>query len=158
MYLAGTPVPASPCTGQKTQAQSCGLLTILDLTTMTVSNSNPIVTDGYHDHIAMGANGQLFVGAHDCTEILPSGGNNETRGCLAIYNTQTGAVVIPSNSGDVTGLQPIANRTVVYVVQKNISSGNPVGELEIFDTTTDKLQNKQIDISGDAVDVVAVDQ
>jgi len=106
----------------------------------------------------MGANGQLFVGAHDCTEILPSGGNKEIRGCLTIYNTQTGAVVIPSLSGDVTGLQPIANRHVVYLVQKNITSGAPVGELEIFDTTTDNIQIKQVDISGDAVDVVAVDQ
>ena len=135
------------------------MLTIVDLSTLTVTNPNPIViTDGYHDHISMGANGQLFVGAHDCTEILPSGGNKETRGCLSIYNTKSGAVLIPSNSGDVTGLLPIANRAVVYVVQKNISSGTPVGELEIFDTGTDKLQKTQIDISGDAVDVVAVDE
>ena len=162
MYLAGTPfsggTPSELCTGN-TQAKYCGLLTIFDLSTFTITNSNPIqITDGYHDHIAMGANGQLFVGAHGCTEILPSGGNKEIRGCIAIYNTQTGAVVVPSNSGDVTGLQPIANRHVVYVIQKNIGSGTPVGELEIFDTTTDKPQNTQVDISGDAVDVVAVDQ
>lgn len=162
MYLAGTPfsggTPSELCTGN-TQAKYCGLLTIFDLSTFSISNSNPIqITDGYHDHIAMGANGQLFVGARDCTEILPSGGNKEIRGCLSIYNTQTGAVVIPSNSGDVTALQPIANRSVVYVIQKNIGSGTPVGELEIFDTTTDKPQKTQIDISGDAVDVVAIDQ
>jgi hypothetical protein len=151
MYLAGTPVPASPCTGQKTQATSCGLVTIFDLTTMTVTNNNIVITDGYHDHIAMGANGQLFVGANSCTEISPTPqNNNETRGCLSIYNTQTGAVVIPPAGGDVTGLQPIANRSVVYLVQN--------GELQIYDTATDKLQATQIDISGEAVDVVAVDQ
>ena len=151
MYLAGTPVPASPCTGQQTQATSCGLLTIFDLSTLSVTNSNPIIiTDGYHDHIAMGANGQLFVGANSCTEITRTPPNNETRGCLTIYNTQTGTVVIPPASGDVTGLQPIANRSVVYLVQN--------GEVQIYDTTTDKLQTTQVDISGEAVDVVAVDQ
>ena len=157
MYLAGTPVPASPCTGEQTQATTCGLVTVFDLPSMTVTQSGIIITDGYHDHIAMGANGQLFVGAHNCTEILPSGSNTETRGCLSIYNTQTGAVVIPPSSGDVTGLQPIPNRHVVYLVQKNITSGTPVGELEIFDTTTDQLQVTQVDISGDAVDVISVD-
>ncbi len=151
MYLAGTPysngAPSQPCTGQNTQAQTCGLVTIVDLSTMTVTSSSPIIiTDGYHDHISMGANGQLFVGAHDCTEITGS----ETRGCLSIYNTQTGAVVVPPALGDVTGLQPIANRSVVYLVQN--------GELQIYDTTTDKLQKTQVDISGEAVDVVAVDQ
>lgn len=151
MYLAGTPVPASPCTGQQTQATSCGLLTIFDLSAMSVTNTNPIiVTDGYHDHIAMGANGQLFIGANTCTEISPPSQSNETRGCLSIYNTNTGAVVIPPANGDVTGLQPIANRSVVYLVQN--------GELQIYDTSTDKLQKTQVDISGQAVDVVALDQ
>jgi hypothetical protein len=147
MYLAGTPVPPSACTGQQTQATTCGLLTVFDLTTMSVTNaSHIIITDGYHDHIAMGANGQLFVGGNTCTEISQGG---ETRGCLSIYNTQTGAVVIPAARGDVTGLQPIANRSVVYLVQN--------GELWIYDTATDKLQKTQVDISGVAVDVKTVD-
>lgn len=150
MYLAGTPfsggLPSQLCDGQ-TQAKYCGLLTVFDLPSMSVTNGNPIlITDGYHDHIAMGANGQLFVGAHDCTEIQ----GKEIRGCLSIYNTQTGAVVIPRANGDVTGLQPIANRSVVYLVQN--------GELQIYDTGNDKLQTTQVDISGEAVDVVAVDQ
>ena len=72
MYLAGTPVPASPCTGQQTAATTCGLLTVFDLPSMTVTNSAPIViTDGYHNRMALGANGQLFVGARTCTEIIP---------------------------------------------------------------------------------------
>jgi len=153
MYLAGTPVPASPCTGQTTQATSCGLLTIFDLTSMTVTNASDIViTDGYHNRIALGANGQLFVGAHDCTEIIPPippPQGAEVRGCLSIVNTQTAAVVIPPANGDATGLQPIAKRNVVYVVQG--------GELQIYDTTTDKIQKTQIDISGEAIDVKSVD-
>jgi len=76
MYLAGTPysggVPSQPCTGQTTAATSCGLLTIVDLSSMSVINTAPIIiTDGYHNRIALGANGQLFVGARTCTEITP---------------------------------------------------------------------------------------
>ena len=70
MYLAGTPVPASPCTGQTTAATTCGLLTVFDLPSMSVTNSADIViTDGYHTRMALGANGQIFVGARTCTEI-----------------------------------------------------------------------------------------
>ena len=72
MYLAGTPVPAALCTGQTTVAASCGLLTVFDLPSMTVINSsNIVITDGYHNRIALGADGQLFVGARTCTEIIP---------------------------------------------------------------------------------------
>lgn len=158
MYLAGTPVPNPdplPCTGQTTAATSCGLLTVFDLTSMTVLNPDPIViTDGYHNRMALGANGQLFIGAHQCTEIVPSippVPGEEVRGCLSIYNAQTGAVVIPPDSGDVTGIQPIAKRNIVYLVQG--------GELRIYDTTTDQLlpEDKQIDIGGEAVDVKTVD-
>lgn len=155
MYLAGTPVPASPCTGQTTAATTCGLLTIFDLTSMTVVNPDPIViTDGYHSRMALAANGQIFVGANHCTEIIPSIPplpDEEVRGCLSIFNTQTGAVVIPPDNGDVTGIQPIAKRTVAYVVQG--------GELRIYDTATDALlpENKQIHISGEVVDVKTVD-
>ncbi len=138
MYLAGTPVPnpnPQPCTGETTQATSCGLLTVFDLSTMTVTNSTPIIiTDGYHNRIALGANGQLFIGARTCTEIAPPvpPQGAETRGCLSIYNTLTGAVVIPPANGDVTGIEPIAKRTVVYVIQG--------GALRIYDTTTDALE------------------
>jgi hypothetical protein len=158
MYLAGIPFNADgtpfaqPCTGETTAATSCGLLTIIDLTSLSVTKSGIVITDGVHDRMALGANGQLFVGAHTCTEIIPGippPQNAEVRGCLSIYNTQTGAVVIPPANGDVTGIEPISKRTVVYVVQG--------GELQIYDTATDKLQATQIDINGQAIDVKVVD-
>ena len=161
MYLAGTPysggVASQPCTGQTTAATACGLLTLIDLNTMTViqppvqpSNCAAgqqcpiIITDGYHNRIAMGANGQLFIGARTCTEIVapvPPPAGAEIRGCLSIYNTLTsavgtvpaGAVVIPPDNGDATGIQPIGTRTVVYVIQG--------GSLGIYDVTTDALLN-----------------
>jgi hypothetical protein len=152
MFLAGTPFPDPdpfPCTGgQTTTSTSCGLLTGFDLTSMTVLNTADIViTDGYHNRMALGADGQLFIGARTCTEITTA---DEVRGCLSIYNTLTNAVpVIPPANGDVTGIEPIAKRHVVYLVQG--------GELQIYDTTTSKLQTTQIDISGEVVDVKVVD-
>jgi hypothetical protein len=147
MYVAGTPVPASPCTGQTTTATTCGLLTVVNLNTLSATNSIPIIiTDGYHNRIAMGPNGQLFIGARTCTEISTT---TENRGCLSIYNTlaiKVGSIAsltagVASTNGDVTGLQPIAKRStskgvaqeVVYVVQG--------GSVYIYDTTIDALEN-----------------
>jgi hypothetical protein len=160
MYVAGTPpyvngVPAQPCTGETTASTSCGLLNVIDLNSMSVTNTVPIIiTDGYHDRMALGANGQLFIGARTCTEIIPPvppPTGAETRGCLSIFNTQTGAVVIPPANGDVTGIQPISKRPVVYVVQN--------GSLGIYDTTTAALQTtiQIINLVGQFYDVKTVD-
>ncbi len=139
MYLAGTPLPAVSCTAQQVQT-TCGELTTFDLASMQVVGSPVSITDGYHNRIALGANGRLFIGARTCSQAL----------CLSIYNTQTGAVVIPPATGDVTGIEPIAKRTVVYVIQNN--------SLGIYDTATDKLQPLQItNLIGQFVDVKVVD-
>lgn len=143
LYVAGTP-PSNPC-GTGTAATTCGTLTTIDLGSLTVTGTATI-TDGYHDRMQI-ANGQIFVGARSCTNIDISGG--EVRGCLSIFNPGNGKVVIPPDNGDVTGIQPITNRTVVYVCEG--------GNLRIYDTTTDALQPTQIDIIGQAIDVALAD-
>jgi hypothetical protein len=186
MYLAGTPASQS-CTGETTQATTCGLLTIFDLNTMRIvqppvqppycptgEQCPIIITDGYHDRMALGANGQLFVGARTCTEVvapIPPPTGAEVRGCLSIYNTLTtavgnvpaGAVVIPPANGDVTGIQPIATRGVVYLIQGQSVQG---GSLYIYDTTIDALEYNPNDpnnpgqisnLIGNFVDVKTVD-
>jgi hypothetical protein len=166
MYVAGTPysggVASQPCTGQTTAATTCGALTIVNLTA-PISVSAPItITDGYHNLMALAPNGQLFIGAHTCTEILPPflppPAGTEVRGCLSIYNTLTtavgsappGGVVIPPASGDVTGIQPIAKRNedagqtplsqqVVYVIQGQ-GVADQGGTLYVYDCTIDALE------------------
>jgi len=50
----------------------------------------------------------------------------------------------------VTGMTPITNRTVFYVVEG--------GELRIYDTTKDKIYTlTSIDVFGQAIDVKQVD-
>jgi hypothetical protein len=153
LYVAGTKPGANTCAGSTTAtlATTCGEVSAVDLGTMTVS-ATATITDGYHNQIEIGANNQLFIGARTCTNInVPANGSNpgEVRGCLSILDTGKSSVVVPPATGDVTGIQPISRRSVVYVVQN--------GELAIYDTTTDKLQTTQVNIIGQAIDVLEVD-
>jgi hypothetical protein len=150
LYVAGSP-PHTAC-GGGTAATTCGTLNIVDVNSMKVTNPSPIIiTDGYHNRMAMGALGQLFVGARSCTSINQLGG--EVRGCLSIYDTSTSAVVVPPQIGDATSIAPIAGRNIVYVCEG--------GAFQIFDTTTDKLLVQvtpvPTDIVGYSVDVKVVD-
>src|SRR5258708_1483015 len=65
LYVAVNSSTNNACTGQTTAATTCGQLDIVDLGSMTKTSSIAI-TDGYHDHIDMSVNGQLFIGSHNC--------------------------------------------------------------------------------------------
>ncbi len=164
LYVAGTPTasPSNPtpnnsCAGEMTAATICGRVDILDVSTAPLAIiGSTTITDGYHDRIDMSVNGQLFIGSYDCTEV----GNvynpvGEVRGCLSILNTTNGAVVIPPDNGDVTGLQMLTSRYVEYVAEG--------GNLRVYDTLTDSLlidtyiSTGTITISGQVIDVKAID-
>lgn len=117
-----------------------GKLDIVNTSSLSVSKSGIPITDGYHWRMLL-SNGQLFVGARSCS--------NTANGCLAIVKTADGTSTLAAAPGDVTGLEPIPNRPVVYVVQG--------GELVIYNTTTNQPQSTQIDIVGKAFDVRYVD-
>ena len=131
---------------------SSGTLQIINTGNSTASA--PItITNGLHGKMAMASNNRLYIGSTACTTVNDSATGN-IRGCLTIFNTGNSAVVFPEFSSlrtgfDVTGLQPISNRTVVYVVEG--------GSVDIFDTNTDQLTPTQIFIIGKALDVVQVD-
>jgi hypothetical protein len=157
LYVAGTPTSAADnnCSGIKTAATTCGRLTQINVGSMTASTPLAI-TDGYHNRMQMASNAQLFIGSRGCTSINISGG--EIRGCLTIVNTSSGnisasSVIAPPDNGDVSGIAPIPNRTVVYVCEG--------GNLRIYDTTTDQLEIFQQpaiapSVVGQAVDVKVV--
>jgi hypothetical protein len=166
LYVAGKgtgtgPLCSSIPSAATTAATYCGTLDIVDLGTMTDPYFNDPTTeiaipDGYHHRIDMSVNGQLFIGSRTCTNVgdvnNPSG---EVRGCLAIYNTTTNAVVIPPDNGDVTGLQSFTQRNVEYVAEG--------GVLRVYDTTKNILLiNKfvpkgTINVVGYVGDVKAID-
>jgi hypothetical protein len=156
LYVAGNSLTNSACTGETTAATTCGRLDLVNLNSMTVTSS-AVITDGYHDRIDMGNGGQLFIGSMNCTNI--GNVNNvagEVRGCLSIYNTTNGSVVIPPDNGDVTGLQSFNSRYVEYVAEG--------GNLRVYDLFTDALlpPNQYIEtgtiiITGYITDVKAID-
>ncbi len=152
LYVAGTPPPA---TGVDCQASLCGVLTVFPSAgTSSLSTSQPI-TDGYHDHMALGANGQLFIGSRTCTNAIANG-NTPARGCLSVFNSSAGTVFTSTQNGDATGIEPIPHRSVVYVCEG--------GKLTIYDTLSDLAssgtlapQATQVNIIGQAVDVKFID-
>jgi hypothetical protein len=150
LYIAGTPAGADCGPSNTSQATTCGRVSMIDGLSMTLLNTAEIfVTDGIPGHVELGSNGELFVGATDCTSInIPPAGSDpgEKRGCLAIVDTKTAKTVFPPATGDVTGIAPVPGRDVVYLIQ--------AGELAVYDTTTAKLLPKhQNDIVGQLVDV-----
>lgn len=155
LWVAGNSLTNSACTGQTTAAKTCGRLDIVDVNSMTVTGRLAI-TDGYHDRIAFGLGGQLFIGSYACTNI--GNVNNvqgEVRGCLSIYNAVNNTVVIPPDNGDVTGLESFTSRYVVYVAEG--------GNLRVYSTTSDSLlitdyiRTGTIVITGAITDVKAID-
>jgi hypothetical protein len=141
LFVAGTPA-----------GSATGTLQSINLSSLTASA--PVsITNGTHLKMAMASNNRLYIGASNCTASTdPATG--QVRGCLSIFNTGSSSVTVPEVASlrtffNVTGIQPISNRNVVYVCEG--------GELDIYDTTTDKLTPTQIDIVGNAVDVVQID-
>lgn len=168
LYVAGTPPTNNPCTGQVTAAKTCGRLDIIDVNSMTVTNK-VVITDGYHDRIDMSANGQLFVGSYDCTNIgninavTPTG---EIRGCLSVYNTSipgNTSAIIPPDNGDVTGLQSISRPSEPMVGSGLVEYVAEGGNLRVYNTLTDTLlidyynETGTITITGQVIDIKAVD-
>ncbi|PYV50290.1 MAG: hypothetical protein DMG92_08235 [Acidobacteria bacterium] len=150
LYVAGTlPLPGTDC-----QANLCGTLTVFPGANLLAPTSFPI-TDGYHDRLVMAPNNQLFIGSHTCSNVI-AGPSIPGRGCLSVFNTGGNTVYTAAQNGDVTGIQPISNRAVVYVCEDGI--------LTIYDTALDlgnqrqlQPQKTQVTISGQVVDVKQVD-
>ncbi len=153
LYVAGTPQGANALTGPGPACplSRCGTLTVINTGSLTAGTPVPI-TDGLHQTMAL-VNNKVYIGAATCT-VDPGTAANSVRGCLTIFNTGNSSTVFPEESSfrqnfDVTGLQPISGRNVIYIVQG--------GELDIFDTTTDAKTATQIDVIGKAVDAVLID-
>lgn len=126
-----------------------GQLTVLSASNLAMTKGPFAISDGVHD-TALLYMGQLFVGGRACADTV--------HGCLSIYNTSSGKIsfsaISPNPSAtapggdDVTGLQAIPGRSVVYVCEG--------GSVRIYDTTTDSLQSNQLAIPGNIVNAIEV--
>ena len=131
LYVAGT---VSAGTGG-------GRLDVLNTSGLTVTKSGVVINDGYHTTMAL-SNGRLFVGARACSNVA--------EGCLSIYNSGAGTTAIGTPKGEVTGMQAISGRTIVYMCEG--------GELRVYDSSTDTEKvPPPVNITGKAWDVKTVD-
>lgn len=151
LYVAGTAPGAT-----------AGTLQAIDVTSLAVSPAVTGLPNGVQSVMALTSNKRLFVGSTACTPGPPNAAN-QVAGCLAIVDVSAGTppaggfpTVIPPElrfrqNFDVTAIQPISNRNVVYVIQG--------GELDFFDMTTSALATgiNPLDISGLAIGVVQID-
>jgi DNA-binding beta-propeller fold protein YncE len=152
LYVAGTP----PSAGVDCQANLCGKLTVFPGANLSATPASFDITDGYHDNLVMAPNNQLFIASRGCTNVIATG-TTPGRGCLSVLNTTGGTIYTSSQDGDTTGIQPILNRTVVYVCEG--------GTFAIYDTALDlgpqrKLKPQTttvIAVVGQAIDVKLVD-
>ncbi len=138
LYVAGSPNPGT---------LKGGMLSVINLSSPAVTSSVPI-SDGVHTSMALSSNNKVYVGARTCTTRDAT--NTAVSGCLSFFNISGTTATLSAPLGDVTSIQPIKGRNVVYVIEG--------GELQIYDTTADTLQPTQIDIVGTAVDVKQIDQ
>jgi WD40 repeat protein len=151
LFVTGTPGGA--------MGPAAGRLTAFDVTSGTPvaisAASNIPISDGYHTHMALASNNKLFIGSRQCTNNPESA---TPTGCLTIFDTSSSKAVIDTakdtrtggSKGFVTGMSPVTNRNMVYVVAG--------GEIRVYDTTTSAESSKQISITGQAVDVKMIDQ
>jgi hypothetical protein len=152
LFIAGTTSPTAAV------SPGTGFLQVVNASSLTLASSPVQITDGLHTFMALTSNNRLYIAAQNCT-VGPVQPNNTVTGCLSIANITNPAaptITVPTESSfrqdfDVTAIQPISNRSVVYVVQG--------GELDFFDLNTDAVSTTitRIDIVGKAVGVVQID-
>src|SRR5215472_16634108 len=144
LFVAGTP-----------SGSATGTLQVIDTGALT-AGAPFTITNGLHTQMAMSSNNRLYIGASNCTIDVPDS-QNRVAGCLSIFDTGSHTVKpTPRESAfrqnfNVTGLQQISGRNIMYVCQG--------GELDIFDITLDAVSPSitPIDIIGNAFGVVQID-
>ncbi len=130
-----------------------GFIDILNTSSLTVTKSAIPIGDGNHTLMALTSKGQLFVGAANCTNGLCMSILNTTSQTAFINPCVSGTTVCPT--GTVTGMQPLDNRALIYVLQGGI--------LHIYDLTKNPPQENLtvgipfLTLLGNLADVKQVD-
>jgi hypothetical protein len=126
-----------------------GTLQTIDTAALAAGNATPStslsISNGYHSTMAFADNNRLYVGSTACDNATVNG---VIQGCLTMYDTSAKSAKITTLPGDVTGIQAIIGRSLVYVCQN--------GELVIYDTNADAPRAQQYDIVGRAAAVLQI--
>jgi hypothetical protein len=161
LYVAGAAIQA--CSSDATQRCQQGVLTVIDTTTNTVTNSVPFGPDALKlmpsvltfdgTNLWIGSTGcQVFPGAASCLSMYVPGNSIGSQ----IQTNVLSGVITPPTGDDVTGmvwLQPFNGRKIMYVIEG--------GELLLYDNTFANVvvqgssSNIVVDIIGQASDIKA---
>ncbi|MGZ4816945.1 MAG: YncE family protein [Terriglobales bacterium] len=118
-----------------------GTLQAIDTAALAAGNATPStslsISNGYHSTMAFADNNRLYIGSTNCSNAVVGG---VVQGCLTMYDTSSKSAKITTKAGDVTGMQPIIGRSLVYVCEN--------GELVIYDTSADAPRSNQYDVVG----------
>jgi hypothetical protein len=125
---------------------AAGKLDIVNTASLTVSTAGIDIADGLHTKMGLSGNGKLFIGSRACTPAVTAGG---TVGCLSIVDVASHAVTRGGNFGDVQAIQPIRNRSAVYVIEG--------GDLHVYNTAVAEPTFTTIAISGALSDMKELD-
>ncbi|HSM85802.1 MAG TPA: hypothetical protein VLT16_06610, partial [Candidatus Limnocylindrales bacterium] len=150
LFVAGTP-----------SLSATGTLVVIDTAGLSLVGAGTQIANGTHTRMVL-AGSKLYINSLSCTPG-PVAANNTRPGCLTIADVSGGnpgaggfPVAVPPVSSlrqsfDVTGIQPISGRNIVYVVEG--------GELDFYDLNTDAISTTitPLDIVGKAIDVVQID-
>jgi hypothetical protein len=156
LYVAGS--PPTQAAGFCPSSAACGTLSVLNTASLTSGPTNSVpISNGFHSQMVLASNNKLFIAANPACAA----------GCLSIFDTSANQAAVDGITSNVTGMAPISNRSVVYVIE-DVAAGSldcPAvlpcrGKLRIYDTTASAptLTPTQIDVVGEAVDVKYVDQ
>jgi len=128
-----------------------GKINVVSISALTATHLAVSLPNGLHtaSTMAMTSNGKIYIGSTGCTTTGAINAAGST-GCLAVFTIAGNSVTTLANLGNVTSVEPISGRMVMYV-----TSG---GELYIYNYTTDTLQATQIDIIGLAQDARLIDK
>jgi hypothetical protein len=136
-----------------------GYLSVVNLATnalapSTSSSPNPVsISDGAPGAVSrmlIADDNTLWIGMTQCDQGERAA-NNMPYGCLTMYNTSTGKVVLLEPfQGDLTGIAGVTGLHKVYVAQG--------GQVYIYSTTNGSaLNNQYVTVTGTAYDVAYMD-
>ena len=124
-------------------ANNVGLLDVVDTSAMTRTQSGISISNGTHNLMALADGGNLYIGAINCSNV--------NGGCLTTYPTSGQTATVSSVIGDVSAIQPVAGRGLVYV--------GIGGDFKIYETSTNAPRaTGQINVLGNVTAIMAIDK
>ncbi len=130
-----------------------GQLTVLNTSSGQITG-NYAISDGTHNKMVFGDDNSLWVGSAQCQAgehyQLNQSGTSVPYGCLTLFNTSSGSVLLDAYKGDATGIAAVTGLHKVYTAEG--------GQVYIYNTADGtERDNSNVTVQGTAIDVAYMD-